>query len=155
MAEVLSKLLLLQARVTARTRLDACDRALVWMTERLLVLAEAREVFAGEAAQVEWICEDEAYLLAARGCAVAHREAGMAYRRFQEAFEAVPADARQEDLVKLAACFTVERHALSMYDAPTLRRLAKSYKELSQEPYLFDPRERAASESGEHECEGP
>jgi hypothetical protein len=79
----------------------------------------------------------------------------MAYRNFQGCFEAVPVDARQTDLVKLAASLAVERRTLSMYDAPLLQKLSKAYRELEGAEHLFDPAKPAASESGEHECEGP
>lgn len=155
-SEVMGKLLELQTRVVVRTRLDACDRALAGIIAALKALAGAREVFELDASRVEWICEDEAYLLAMRGCAEAHRAAGRAYRNFQAAFEAVPPEARQDDLEKLAASFTVERHALSMYDAAALRRLARSYSELEGEPYLFERRAAAhAADDDAPECEGP
>lgn len=154
---VMGKLLDLQARVVVRTRLDACDRALAGIVLALNELAGAREVFEVDASQVEWICEDEAYLLAMRGCVEAHRNAGRAYRQFQAAFEAVPPEARQDDLQRLAASFTVEWHALSMHDAAALRRLARSYRELEGEPYLFERRAaaHAADDSDAPECEGP
>ena len=59
--------------------------------------------------------------------------------------------------MKLAASFTVERHALSMYDAAALRRLVRSYGELIGEPYLFERRAAAdaADDSDAPECEGP
>ena len=145
-AEKKLKAAALLLRVGARTHLKKASDTLGVIAQKYDELATARDLVNRCSWEVEWACEDEEYLKAARNARCALRDVGLAVRRFQECLSQVPPDAVSEKLQLLHASILVERHVVSMLDPGALRRLASRYRELQGEWYLFGEDEKFAAQ---------